>query len=150
MRIYFAFHPNLLSYNIISKEFAPPLMGLFILMECMKMNTPEENVHYMSGKGVGEDGSRSVFNKCTEILDFFPPSIVRMFEDDDIIFQDDNASCHKAKYLKEFTIISYITTTHVMTEAAKKVQGFQLPYMSQYWASVSLKSLTRGGSVTSK
>ncbi|CAJ0921952.1 unnamed protein product [Ranitomeya imitator] len=38
-----------------------------------------------------------------DILDtFLIPSIERMFGDDEIIFQDDNASCHRAKTVKPF------------------------------------------------
>ena len=38
-----------------------------------------------------------------DILDtFLIPSFERMFGDDEIIFQDDNASCHRAKSVKTF------------------------------------------------
>ena len=38
-----------------------------------------------------------------DILDtFLIPSIERMFGNDEIIFQDDNASCHRAKTVKTF------------------------------------------------
>uniref|UniRef100_A0A3B5QEL9 Transposase Tc1-like domain-containing protein n=1 Tax=Xiphophorus maculatus TaxID=8083 RepID=A0A3B5QEL9_XIPMA len=58
----------------------------------------------MSGKGTGE---MTVVNSSInaqvyiDILDsFLIPSIEQMFGDDEIIFQDDNASCHRAKTVK--------------------------------------------------
>uniref|UniRef100_A0A3B5LXN8 Tc1-like transposase DDE domain-containing protein n=1 Tax=Xiphophorus couchianus TaxID=32473 RepID=A0A3B5LXN8_9TELE len=60
----------------------------------------------MSGKGTGE---MTVVNSSInaqvyiDILDsFLIPSIEQMFGDDEIIFQDDNASCHRAKTVKAF------------------------------------------------
>uniref|UniRef100_A0A3B1JCI9 Tc1-like transposase DDE domain-containing protein n=1 Tax=Astyanax mexicanus TaxID=7994 RepID=A0A3B1JCI9_ASTMX len=60
----------------------------------------------MSGKGTGE---MTVVNSSInaqvyiDILDsFLIPSIEQMFGDNEIIFQDDNASCHRAKTVKAF------------------------------------------------
>uniref|UniRef100_A0A3B5QWB7 Tc1-like transposase DDE domain-containing protein n=1 Tax=Xiphophorus maculatus TaxID=8083 RepID=A0A3B5QWB7_XIPMA len=60
----------------------------------------------MSGKGTGE---MTVVNSSInaqvyiDILDsFLIPSIEQMFGDDEVIFQDDNASCHRAKTVKAF------------------------------------------------
>uniref|UniRef100_A0A3B1IEA9 Tc1-like transposase DDE domain-containing protein n=1 Tax=Astyanax mexicanus TaxID=7994 RepID=A0A3B1IEA9_ASTMX len=60
----------------------------------------------MSGKGTGE---MTVVNSTInaqvyiDILDsFLIPSIEQMFGDNEIIFQDDNASCHRAKTVKAF------------------------------------------------
>ena len=55
----------------------------------------------MSGKSTGEMAvitSSINAQVYIDILDtFLILSIERMFWDDDIIFQDDNASCHRAK-----------------------------------------------------
>jgi DDE superfamily endonuclease len=60
----------------------------------------------MSGKSTGEMAvitSSINAQVYIDILDtFLIPSIERMFGDDDIIFQDDNASCHRAKTVKTF------------------------------------------------
>ncbi len=60
----------------------------------------------MSGKGTGEMAvitSSINAQVYVDILDtFLIPSVERMFGDDDIIFQDDNASCHRAKTVKTF------------------------------------------------
>lgn len=60
----------------------------------------------MSGKGTGEMAVvKSSINAQVyiDILDsFLIPSIENMFGDGEIIFQDDNASCHRAKTVKAF------------------------------------------------
>ncbi|KAF7709014.1 hypothetical protein HF521_018071 [Silurus meridionalis] len=70
----------------------------------------------MSGKGMGEmTVITSSINAqvYVEILDtFLIPSIERMFGDGSIIFQDDNASCHRAKSVKTF-----LQERHIMSMA---------------------------------
>uniref|UniRef100_A0A3Q3AMG8 Tc1-like transposase DDE domain-containing protein n=1 Tax=Kryptolebias marmoratus TaxID=37003 RepID=A0A3Q3AMG8_KRYMA len=60
----------------------------------------------MSGKGTGEMAVITCLINAQvyiDILDtFLIPSIERMFGDDEIIFQDDSASCHRAKTVKTF------------------------------------------------
>uniref|UniRef100_A0A8C5I7Z6 Tc1-like transposase DDE domain-containing protein n=1 Tax=Gouania willdenowi TaxID=441366 RepID=A0A8C5I7Z6_GOUWI len=60
----------------------------------------------MSGKGTGEMAvitSSINAQVYVDMLDtFLIPSIERMFGDDDIVYQDDNASCHRAKTVKTF------------------------------------------------
>lgn len=70
----------------------------------------------MSGKGMGEmTVITSSINAqvYVEILDtFLIPSIERMFGDGSILFQDDNASCHRAKSVKTF-----LQERHIMSMA---------------------------------
>ncbi|CAJ0964526.1 unnamed protein product [Ranitomeya imitator] len=60
----------------------------------------------MSGKDTGESAviTASINAQVyVDILDsFIIPSIERMFGDDEMIFQDENASCHRAKIVKTF------------------------------------------------
>lgn len=60
----------------------------------------------MSGKGPGEIAIiTSTVNAevYTQILDgFLIPSVEKMFGNDEFVFQDDNASCHRAKKVKDF------------------------------------------------
>uniref|UniRef100_A0A4W6EFN8 Tc1-like transposase DDE domain-containing protein n=1 Tax=Lates calcarifer TaxID=8187 RepID=A0A4W6EFN8_LATCA len=60
----------------------------------------------MSGKGTGEMAvitSSINAQVYVDILDtFLIPSIERAFGDDEIIFQNDNASCHRAKTVNTF------------------------------------------------
>ena len=82
----------------------------------MQISTIINDMGCMSGKGMGEmTVITSSINAqvYVEILDtFLIPSIERMFGDGSIIFQDDNASCHRAKSVKTF-----LQERHIMSMA---------------------------------
>ena len=51
------------------------------------------------------------FRIYIDILDhFLIPSIDNAFGDEDVVFQDDNVSCHRAKYVRDFLADRQITT----------------------------------------
>uniref|UniRef100_A0A672T8Q8 Tc1-like transposase DDE domain-containing protein n=1 Tax=Sinocyclocheilus grahami TaxID=75366 RepID=A0A672T8Q8_SINGR len=97
--------------SALDKEMMLELLSGAVLSFCLKKTTKFPNSFMvwgcsMSGKGPGEMAiltSTVNAQMYIEILDtFLIPSIEKTFGDNDVIFQDDNASCHRAKSVEAF------------------------------------------------
>uniref|UniRef100_A0A3B1JVG5 Tc1-like transposase DDE domain-containing protein n=1 Tax=Astyanax mexicanus TaxID=7994 RepID=A0A3B1JVG5_ASTMX len=86
----------------------------------------------MSGKGTGE---MTVVNSSInaqvyiDILDsFLIPSIEQMFGDNEIIFQDVNASCHRAKTQQRFkSVLKLVTQCTTNSSSCARILTLHYP-----------------------